>query len=56
VLAGLIRDAGFTEIRFSAERYDTFSDAPYASSATEFDTKGVNIWALKPTEPAPSKR
>jgi hypothetical protein len=47
VLAGLIRNAGFTAIRFGLERYDTFSDAPFASSAAEFDTQGVNIFAIK---------
>lgn len=30
------------------ERYDTFSDAPQASSADAFGTQGVNIWAIKP--------
>jgi hypothetical protein len=30
------------------ERYDTFTDAPQASSAAEFGTQGVNILAWKP--------
>jgi tRNA 2-thiouridine synthesizing protein A len=48
-LAELIRIAGFDEVRFSEQRYDTFSDAPSASSADAFGTQGVNIWAVKPT-------
>jgi TusA-related sulfurtransferase len=44
----LIWNAGFDEIRFSDQRYDTFSDAPQASSAAAFGTQGVNIWAVKP--------
>ena len=44
----MIWNAGFDEIRFSSERYDTFSDAPQASSAEEFGTQGVNVWAVKP--------
>jgi hypothetical protein len=44
----VIRKARFDEIRFSERRYDTFSDAPQASSAAEFGTQGVNIWAVKP--------
>jgi len=35
-------------VEFSAERYNTFSGAPSASSADAFETKGVNIWARKP--------
>ncbi|CAN5674792.1 hypothetical protein BH23CHL2_BH23CHL2_20850 [soil metagenome] len=47
-MAELIRNAGFEDVRFSEERYDTFSDAPSASSADAFGTQGVNIWAVKP--------
>jgi tRNA 2-thiouridine synthesizing protein A len=47
-LTDLIWNAGFERIQFSTERYDTFSDAPQASSAASFDTKGVNILACKP--------
>lgn len=36
------------EIAFSERRYDTFSDAPSASSAAEFETRGVDIRAVKP--------
>ena len=34
--------------RSPSHRYDTFSDAPSASSAAEFGTQGVDIRALKP--------
>lgn len=50
-MAEIIRNAGFDEIRFSNARYDTFSDAPQASSAAVFGTQGVNIWAIKPAGP-----
>jgi hypothetical protein len=40
--------AGFIEVEFSSNRYDTFSDAPSASSAAEFGTQGVDIRAIKP--------
>ena len=43
----LIEDAGFSNVRFSDKRYDTFSDAPQASSADAFGTQGVNILAMK---------
>jgi TusA-related sulfurtransferase len=42
-------------VRFSAERYDTFSDAPQASSAASFGTQGVNIWAVKPLSGLPAR-
>lgn len=44
----MIRDAGFEAVYFSDERYDTFSDAPQASSAAAFGTQGVNVRAIKP--------
>jgi hypothetical protein len=44
----MIRDAGFENIYFSEMRYDTFSDAPQASSAENFGTQGVNFRAFKP--------
>jgi hypothetical protein len=44
----LIEDAGFGDVCFSSHRYDTFSDAPSASSAAEFGTQGVDLWARKP--------
>jgi hypothetical protein len=46
-LQTLLADAGFTAIEFSPHRYDTFSDAPSASSAAAFGTQGVDIRALK---------
>jgi hypothetical protein len=45
-----MESAGFVEIAFSDRRYDTFSDAPSASSAAEFGTQGVDIWALRPSD------
>jgi TusA-related sulfurtransferase len=47
-MAEIIWNAGFEAISFGDERYDTFSDAPQASSAAAFGTQGVNIWAVKP--------
>ena len=44
----MLADAGFVDVRFSEHRYDTFSDAPSASSAAEFGTQGVDIYAIKP--------
>ncbi len=44
----MLEDAGFVDVRFSAHRYDTFSDAPSASSAAEFGTQGVAFRARKP--------
>jgi hypothetical protein len=44
----LLAGAGFAEVAFSERRYDTFSDAPSASSAAEFGTQGVDIRAVKP--------
>ncbi len=35
-------------VAFSTHHYDTFSDAPSASSAAEFGTQGVDIYAVKP--------
>lgn len=47
-LHGMLTDAGFAEISFAPKRYDVFSDAPSASSAAEFGTQGVDIYAIKP--------
>lgn len=44
----LLKTAGFREIAFSPHRYDVFSDAPSASSAEEFGTQGVDVYAVKP--------
>jgi hypothetical protein len=44
----LLRQAGFEQIEFSEHRYDTFSDAPFASDAASFGTQGVDIRARKP--------
>jgi SAM-dependent methyltransferase len=47
-LHGMLTGAGFTKIDFASKRYDVFSDAPSASSAAEFGTQGVDIFAVKP--------
>ncbi len=44
----MIEAVGFMSVEFSDLRYDTFSDAPSASSAAEFGTQGVDIRAIKP--------
>jgi hypothetical protein len=44
----LLEATGFADVEFSDRRYDTFSDAPSASSAAEFATQGVDIRASKP--------
>ena len=46
----MIENAGFSNVEFSEQRYDTFSDAPSASSAAAFGTQGVNITAVKLAE------
>jgi tRNA 2-thiouridine synthesizing protein A len=51
-----MQDAGFDKISFSERRYDTFSDAPSASSAAAFGTRGVNIRAVKPIGPRRSRK
>jgi hypothetical protein len=40
--------AGLVGVEFSEQRWDTFSDAPSASSAAAFGTKGVAFRAVKP--------
>jgi hypothetical protein len=44
----LLEVAGFAAVEFSSRRYDTFLDAPSASSAAEFGTQGVDVRAVKP--------
>jgi hypothetical protein len=44
----LIEAVGFDSVEFSDHRYDTFSDAPSASSAAAFGTQGLDIRAVKP--------
>jgi hypothetical protein len=39
----------------SDRRYDTFSDAPLASDAAEFETQGVDIRAVKPDADIPAE-
>jgi hypothetical protein len=43
-----LETAGFVDIALSDHCYDTFSDAPSASSAAAFGTQGVDIRAFKP--------
>jgi TusA-related sulfurtransferase len=45
----MLWNAGFDAIHVGEQRYDTFSDAPQASSAASFGTQGVNIRAVKPS-------
>ena len=44
----MIEAAGLVDVEFSVHRYDTFSDAPSASSAAAFATQGVDVRASKP--------
>ena len=44
----VIEAAGFVDVRFGAETYDTFSGAPSASSAVAYGTRGVNLTGRKP--------
>ncbi|HUG16226.1 MAG TPA: sulfurtransferase TusA family protein [Thermomicrobiales bacterium] len=59
-MTDIIWNAGFERIQFSTERYDTYADAPQASSAAAFDTRGVNVLAYKPVaardESRPARR
>jgi SAM-dependent methyltransferase len=45
-----LEGAGFADIALSPQRYDAFTDAPQESSAAEFGTQGVNMFAVKPNE------
>ena len=47
-LLAMLAAAGFTEIAVAEQRYDVFGGAPSASSAAEFGTQGVNVFARKP--------
>lgn len=44
----IVAAAGFVGIELSRERWDTFADAPSASSAAAFGTQGVAFRAIKP--------
>ena len=44
----MLEAAGFAAVESSSRRYDTFSNAPFASSAAEFGTQGVDVRAVKP--------
>jgi hypothetical protein len=47
-LQAIVEAAGFADLRFSSECWDTFADAPSASSAAAFGTQGVAFRAVKP--------
>jgi len=47
-LKAIVEAAGFADVRFSRERWDTFADAPSASSAAAFGTQGLAFRAVKP--------
>jgi len=47
-MTALLQAVGFVAIRVGPQRYDTFSGAPSASSAAEYGTRGINLFALKP--------
>ena len=49
----MLEAAGFVGVEFSPRRYDTFSDAPSASSAAAFGTQGVDVRAVKPAKASP---
>jgi len=49
-MRAVIEAAGFTEVQFSSRRWQSFADAPFESSAAEFGTEGVAIFAIKPRQ------
>ncbi len=52
----MLEAAGFVGVEFSPHRYDTFSDAPSASSAAAFGTQGVDVRAVQPGEGVVERR
>ena len=46
-----VEAVGLVDVAFSSKRWDTFSDAPSASSAAAFGTQGVVFRAVRPTQP-----
>ena len=49
----MLEAAGFVGVECSPHRYDTFSDAPSASSAAAVGTQGVDVRAVKPAKGSP---
>jgi hypothetical protein len=47
-MKGIMEAVGLVGVEFSERRWDTFSDAPSASSAAAFGTQGVAFRASKP--------
>ena len=47
-LRSMLEDARLADVRISVHRYHNFSDAPSPTSAAEFGTQGVDIFAVKP--------
>ena len=47
-MKAIVEAAGMVDVEFNAERWDTFSGAPSASSAAAFGTQGVVFQARKP--------
>jgi hypothetical protein len=50
-LIAVVEGAGFVDVELAPDRWDTFSDAPSASSAAAFGTEGVALRAVKPCTP-----
>ena len=48
-MKAIMEAVGLVGIEFSPDRWDTFSDAPSASSAAAFGTQGVAFCATKPS-------
>ena len=47
-MQAIMESVGLEDVAFSSKRWDTFSDAPSASSAAAFGTQGVAFCASKP--------
>jgi hypothetical protein len=47
-MQAIMEAVGLVGVEFSERRWDTFSDAPSASSAAAFGTQGVAFRASKP--------
>ena len=47
-MQAIMESVGLADVAFSEQRWDTFSDAPSASSAAAFGTQGVAFRASKP--------
>jgi hypothetical protein len=47
-MKAIMEAVGLVDVEFSSKRWDTFSDAPSASSAAAFGTQGVVCRATKP--------